>query len=163
MKDQVLVESGGLMLEERPRWRFQICSTRQNKTPEHYRRERPGQPKASQTRASVAMTSGPSPAPVFGPQAKKLPLCPIDGSRLPIPSSAVNLQSILLPLSHLVDGIRVIWFARLKFELGMPVGFAITALALWLNPLITFGQWAAVSINQALSVRLSAVRGRLYA
>jgi hypothetical protein len=36
--------------------------------------------------------------------------------------------------------------ARLKFELGVPVGFAITALALWLNQSITFGQRAAVSI-----------------
>jgi hypothetical protein len=60
----------------------------------------------------VTMTSGPLPEPVFGPRLQRLPLCRIDGSRLrsrlPIPSSAINLQSILLPLSHLVDGICVI-------------------------------------------------------
>jgi len=36
--------------------------------------------------------------------------------------------------------------ARLKFELGVPVGFAITALALWRTPSITFGQRTAVTV-----------------
>jgi hypothetical protein len=36
--------------------------------------------------------------------------------------------------------------ARLKFELGVPVGFAITALGLWLNSSISFGPRAAVSL-----------------
>ena len=43
--------------------------------------------------------------------------------------------------------------ARLKFELGVPVGVVVTAPALWLNPALS-GPWA--SLLTALAVCLSA-------
>ncbi len=38
--------------------------------------------------------------------------------------------------------------ARLKFELGVPIGLAMTAPAIWLNPMIS-GEWAGIATGLA--------------